>query len=285
MTPRRTLIRLMGALVLSATVAACSDKSVEPELTDGELIRQVLVDGSDESILFATSVLADQSGTQAFGRTVTRVGRGFKAPRFYDDTVDDPGSLAFEATIQDTIFGELSFRVGATTVTRPYTALAFGGNAKLMKNASVFSTGSPWRIWRMQYRHAEHASGNGSPAITAMTVASASAQKPVATPVNVLIFRDSLLTLPRYSTSNVDVRVVSTRTNDTFFVTYPVIGGYETEAMARADSVTYTASVQVHSSRRYELLAVQGFKREAFTDTMYVEPTATAIRSAILAFR
>jgi hypothetical protein len=118
-----------------------------------------------------------------------------------------------------------------------------------------------------------------------MTVASASAQKPVATPVNVLIFRDSVLTLPRYTTSNVDVWVVSSRTNDTFFVTYPVVGGYETTAMVHADSITHTASVPVHSSRRYELLAVQGFKREAFTDTTYAEATATAIRSAILAFR
>ena len=45
------------------------------------------------------------------------------------------------------------------------------------------------------------------------------------------------------------------------------------------------STVSVQSGRRFELLAVQGFKRRAFTDTLYNEATSTAIQTAIIAFR
>ena len=65
-----------------------------------------------------------------------------------------------------------------------------------------------------------------------------------------------------------------------------MISGYQTDVMTHLPgSLNHTATVSVHSGRRYELVAVQGFKRRAFTDTTYTEVTASRIQTAIVAFR
>lgn len=278
--------RLLAAAVLW-TAAGC-DNSVEPDLTDGEQIRLLLDTGLDEAILFSPAILSDQTGTTDYARTIDSVKRGFVMyldPPFYYDTIEGQGSqrLAFEARIVDTLFGKVSYRVDGAVESYPYTLLACGGNAKILKIGATSTHPSAWYIWRMQYRRAEKGSGDGSPAIQTMTVASGGIAKSIATPAMVRMFRDSVLTVPAGTLTDVDVTVVVGTPNDSFFVTYPVAGGYETTAMAH-DSLTHTATVQVSSNRRFELLAVQGFKREAFTQPGYAEAAATAIRVAAIRF-
>lgn len=267
-----------------ALLAGCS-ATVEPDLTDGEQIRNQLEQGTDEAILFSAQLLTDQTGTAAFSRTVDSVRRGFVNFRFYDDTVElQSPVLAFEARILDTLFGTVTYRIGGTTESHPYSRLAYGGNAKLLKIGSTSTHSSPWYIWRMQYRHAEQGAGDGSPSIGTMTVTSGGTTEQIATPENVQMRRDEVLTLPLGTLTDVDVAVTVDTPNDSFFVTYPVAGGYETVAMVH-DSIHHTATVQVSSTRRFELLAVQGFKSDAFLVPGFPEATATAIRSAVMAFR
>lgn len=272
-------------LMLGMLLIAGCDTSVEPDLTDGELIRQQLEIGTDESILFSAAILSDQTGTIAYARTVDSIRRGFVNFRFYDDSVELQGTvLAFEARILDTLFGSVTYRIGGTTETHPYSKLAYGGNAKLLKIGSSSTHPNPWHIWRMQYRRAEQGAGDGSPAISIMTITSGGITKQVATPENVQMRRDDVLTLPLGTPTSVDIDVTVGTPNDSFFVTYPVAGGYETVTMAH-DSIYHSATVQVSSTRRFELLTVQGFKSEAFTQPGFPEATAIAIRSAVMAFR
>jgi hypothetical protein len=274
--------RLLAAVVLSSAFGC--DTSVQPDLTDGEQIRLLLDTGLDEAILFSSALLSDQTGTTAYSRTIDSVKRGFVNPRFYDDNVELQSQvLAFEASILDTLFGTVSYRVGGGVETYPYTLLAYGGNAKFLKIGSTSTHPSAWYVWRMQYRHAEKGAGDGSPSIQTATVSSGGVTRPIATPINVRLFRDSVLTVPPATLTDVDVTVVVDTPDDSFFVTYPVAGGYETRALAH-DSLTHTATVQVSSGNRFELLAVQGFKREAFTQPAYPEAAATAIRAAAIRF-
>jgi len=281
---------ILALLVVMPLVAAC-ENTVEPRPTSGELIREILVTGGDESILFSTAILRDQTGTTAYARTIDSQHRGFVNPRFYEETTEDPGALAFEAEIYDTLWGTLTFNVQnlfgpSTIVTRPYVKAAYGGLAKLLDN-SCFTCANPWRIWRMRYRKADQPNGSGDPKITSMTVARDTTYRVVGSPF-VRINRDSVITVKLDSLVNINVRVESDAPDDTFFITYPVASGtYQTVAMAHnvVDSLGHTATVGVRSLNRYELVAVQGFKRQALQDTLYNQAAASAIQTAIVAFR
>jgi hypothetical protein len=262
--------------------------TVEPDLTNGEQIRQLLDTGTDESILFSSQIFSDQTGTLAYTRTVDSVKRGFIISRgssfFYDDSVETQGTrLAFEARILDTLFGTVSYNVGGSIESHPYSKLAYGGTAKFLQNGSTSTHPNAWYLWRMQYRHAEQGAGDGSPSIDVMTISSGGITRSIATTQQVRVFRDSVLTLAPGTLTDVTIDVTVKTTNDSFFVTYPVAGGYETAVMAH-DSIYHTATVQVSSTRRYELLAVQGFKSDAFTQPGFAEATAVALRSAAMRF-
>jgi hypothetical protein len=167
---------------------------VEPEPTSGELIREVLVTGADESILFSPDVLRSQNGTLAYARTIDSVRRGFERYRFYPDTVEVSAALAFEADIMDTLWGTLTFNINNTIVSRPYVKASFGGNAKLLDNA-CFTCSNPWRIWKMRYRKADQPNGSGEPRITLMTVTNTAGGYPVVASPQVRINRDSVVTV------------------------------------------------------------------------------------------
>jgi len=277
--------RALAFLAILWVTASC-ENAVEPKLTAGELIREVLVNGNDESILFSPAVLINQTGTSVFARTIDSLHRGFVNRRFYDETVEVPQALAFEADIMDTIWGTLTFRVDGTVVTRRYNKLAYGGNAKLLDNA-CFTCSNPWRIWRMRQRKADQPNGLGDPTIVTMTVTNAAGPYPAAPSPQVRINRDSVVTVALDSVVNLSVRVETDAPDDTFFITYPVAGTYNTVAMSHnpVDSLGHTAVVGVRSSRRFELLAVQGFKRQALRDTLYNQAASSAIQTAIIAFR
>ena len=284
-TPGRKIRTRAWALGLCTLLLAGCSTTVEPELTDGEQIRLLLDTGTDEAILFSAQILSDQTGTVAFSRTVDSVKRGFVNFRFYDDDVElQSPVLAFEARILDTLFGTVTYKIGGITETHPFSRLAYGGNAKLLKIGSTSTHPSPWYIWRMQYRHAEQGAGDGSPSIGVMTITSGGITEQIATPQNVRLFRDTVLTLMPGVLTDVTVEVTVDTPNDSFFVTYPVAGGFETAVMAH-DSIYHSATVQVSSTRRFELLTVQGFKSQAFLQSGFPEATAVAIRSASMAFR
>jgi len=276
--------RRSWSLLACVLLLAGCEASVDPELTDGELIRQQLDTGTDEAILFSAQILSDQTGTIQYARTVASIRRGFVNFRFYEDSVElQSPVLAFEARILDTLFGSVTYRISGVDETYAFARLAYGGNAKLLKIGSSSTHPNPWHIWRMQYRHAEQGGGDGSPSIGIMTISSGGITEQIATPENVQMRRDDVLTLPMGTPTNVDVDVTVGTPNDSFFVTYPVAGGYETAVMVH-DSIHHTATVAVSSTRRFELLTVQGFKREAFTQPGFAEATAIAIRSAVIRF-
>lgn len=276
----------LGGLCLAWAIGSGCAQTVQPEPTQGELIRAVLVTGQDESILFAPDVLKDQTGTVAYSRTIDSVRRGFVNLRFYRETQEVSDALAFEADILDTLWGTLTFNIGGTVVTRPYVKASYGANAKLLDNA-CFTCDNPWRIWKMRYRKADQPNGSGEPKITLMTVANAARSYPVVASPQVRINRDSVATVKLDSVVHLTVRVETNAPDDTFFITYPVAGGYHTEAMSHdlVDSLGHDAVVGVRSLRRYELLAVQGFKRQALQDTLYNQAASSAIQTAIVAFR
>ena len=277
-----------GALLLSlcAQILTGCENTVEPQPTSGELIREILITGADESILFSPNVLKDQTGTDSYARTIDSLHRGFVNYRFYTETVEVPQALAFEADILDTLWGTLTFNVNGTLVSRSYVKAAYGSSAKLLDNA-CFSCANPWRIWKMRYRKADQPNGSGDPKITSMTVTNSAGAYPVVASPMVRINRDSLVTVALDSVVNLTVRVVCDAPDDTFFVTYPLAGGYMTQAMSHnlVDSLGHNAVVGVSSLRRYELLAVQGFKRQALQDTLYNQAASSAIQTAIIAFR
>ena len=102
----------------------------------------------------------------------------------------------------------------------------------------------------------------------------------------VKVDRFNLLTLPANTPADLTVTVTTDSPDDSFFVTYPVISGYNTEVMNHVPgSFNHTATVTLHSGRRFELLTVQGFKSQAFKDTLFSETTASRIQSAVVAFR
>jgi hypothetical protein len=274
------------ALVAMLLLTASCENAVDPKPTSGELIRDVLVNGADESILFSSAVLANQTGTSAYARTIDSLHRGFVNRRFYDETVEVPQALAFESDVIDTIWGKLTFSVQGTVVTRSYNKLAYGGNAKLLDNA-CFTCSNPWRIWRMRQRKADQPNGQGDPTIVTMNVTGPAGTYPAAPSPQVRINRDSVVTVALDSVVNLSVRVETDAPDDTFFITYPVAGTYNTVAMSHnpVDSLGHTAVVGVRSSRRFELLAVQGFKRQALQDSLYNQAASSAIQTAIIAFR
>lgn len=284
--PQITTASRWAVCLATLLLAAGCQNAVEPQPTSGELIRDILVTGGDESILFSSAILSNQSGTNAYARTIDSIHRGFVNRYFYADTVEASPALAFEADILDTLWGRLSFNVEGTVVVRPYVRPAYGGNAKLLDNA-CFTCANPWRIWRMRYRKADQPNGSGDPKVTSMTVTNSAGAYQVVPSPKVLIFRDSVVTVTLDSLVNLSVRVESDAPDDTFFITYPVSGAYFTQAMAHNafDSLGHTAVVGVRSGRRYELLAVQGFKRQALRDTLYNQAASSAIQTAIVAFR
>ena len=241
--------------------------------------------GLDEAILFSSAVLADQTGTAAFSRTITNVHRDLINGADFVPA-DVTGRLAYRVDVRDNLTGVLTFKVGATIVTRPYTGLAYGGVSHFY-NETCFSCDNQWGIWRMFQRQADKANGQGQPKITGMWVRAAVPSYQAAPSQNVRIFRDSVLTVALNTPVSVDVTVTTSSPDDSFFVTYPMASGYMTQAMTHspADSLNHRATVSVQSGRRFELLAVQGFKRQTFTDTLYNEATSTAIQTAIIAFR
>jgi len=262
--------------------------TVEPDLTNGEQIRLLLDTGTDESILFSSQILSDQTGTLAFARTVDSVRRGFIISRgssfFYEDSSELQGTvLAFEARVLDTLFGTVTYRIFGTNQSYAYSKLQYGGTVKLLRIGATSTHSNPWWLWRMQYRHAEQGAGDGSPTIDVMTISSGGITKSIATSQSVRVFKDSVLTIAPGTLTDVTIDVTVKTANDSFFVTYPVAGGYETTVMAH-DSIYHTATVQVSSTRRYELLTVQGFKSDAFTQPGFPEATATALRSAAMRF-
>jgi hypothetical protein len=278
-------VRVLGAVVCIWLAAGC-EQSVEPQPTSGELIREVLVTGADESILFSTAVLTHQDGTTAFARTVDSLHRGFVNRRFDPNTAEATNATSFEADIVDTLWGSLTLNVDGKIRTFPYNKLAYGDYAMLLNNA-CFTCSNPWRIWRMRQRKAQLPNGSGEPSITSMTVTNSFAAYQVAPSEQVRINRDSVVTVKVDSTVHLSVRVVSNSPDDTFFVTYPYSGGYLTMPMTHnaVDSLGHTADVGVRSGRRFELLAVQGFKRQALRDTLYTQSASSAIQTAIIAFR
>lgn len=287
--PRLTQTVMLGAMYL-VLVQGC-EQTVEPAPTSGELIREVLVTGNDESILFSPDVLRDQTGIVAYARTIDSVRRGFVNYRFYNETVEVTSALAFEADILDTLWGTLTFNINDgitnTFVHRPYVKAAYGSNAKLLDNA-CFTCTNPWRIWKMRYRKADQPNGSAEPKITLMTVTNSAGTYPIVASPQVRINRDSVVTVKLDSVVNLTVRVESSSPDDTFFITYPVSsGGYQTQVMSHnlIDSLGHNAVVGVRSLRRYELLAVQGFKRQSLQDTLYNQAAASAIQTAIIAFR
>ena len=281
----KTLMRATAIGLFAAMLLGC-EQTVEPKPTQGELIRDVLVTGADESILFSSEILRHQEGTLAYVRTIDSVRRGFVNYRFYTEVIEVSGALAFEADILDTLWGTLTFNVGGTIVSKPYVKASYGGNAKLLDNA-CFTCTNPWRIWKMRYRKADQPNGSGEPKVTLMTVTNTDGTYPVVASPQVRINRDSVVTVKLDSVVHLTVRVETNSPDDTFFITYPVAGVYQTEPMAHdlVDSLGHDAVVGVRSLRRYELIAVQGFKRQALQDTLYNQAGASAIQTAIVAFR
>jgi hypothetical protein len=284
--PSHRALALACVSALWALGAGC-ENSVEPDLTPGELIRLLVETGGDESILFSPAILADQTGTDAFSRTIESASRRFDSTLgFFDDTLDFPSSRpAWEGFVRDVLSGTLTFQVGSTTVTRAYASLLFDGKARFTE--TQLGSENPWQIWRMQYRHAEQPTGDGSPMIVAMTLSHNGVSHVVTNSDLKRIFRDSVMTIPHGVLSDLTITVTCNTKDDSLFVTYPVMAGvYETVAMRHtsSDSLRHSATVQVRSTRRYELLAVQAFKRRAFTDSTYVQASASAVRSAILRF-
>jgi hypothetical protein len=275
-------------VLILAMLAGCQSKTTEPVPGPLELILRKLDSGIDESILFSSEILADQTGTDVFARTIDGVGRGLVNGASFIPT-DVTGRLAYRADVRDTLFGTLTFKVGTTFITRAYAALALGSISEFY-DQTCFSCANGWGVWRMQQREARNSNGQAEPAITNMrvreTLDALNANQP-APPTYVRIFRDSVLTVLPNTPVSVDITVTTNSPDDTFFVTYPVVSGYMTQAMTHspADSLNHRATVSVQSGRRYELLAVQGFKRRALTDTLYNEATSTAIQTAIIAFR
>jgi hypothetical protein len=283
---RWAALRAGLALCASAFWLAGCENNVQPEPTSGELIREILVTGADESILFSSQVLRDQTGTVSYARTIDSIHRGFVNYRFYAETVEDPGALAFEADILDTLWGTVTLNVNGTYVSHPYVKAAYGGNAKLLDNYCI-TCENPWRIWRMRYRKADQPNGAGEPKITSMSVTNSAGGYAIVASPQVRIFRDSVATVPLDSVTSLTVRVVTDAPDDTFFITYPLAGGYQTVAMSHnlVDSLGHNAVVGVSSLRRFELLAVQGFKRQALQDTLYNQAASSAMQTAIIAFR
>lgn len=272
------------ALVVALHAPGCSP-IVDAPLSEAEIIRQQIENGGDESILFSSAVLFDQSGTNQFSRSLDSLKReyvnlaGALANGFYEDNVETPSTRqAFEADIVDRLWGTITYRIGLNNVTRPYSSLSHGGRAKFLK------IGPNWELWRLEHRRGFKRAGDGSPHPQSIVVESNSASQTVNINVMVREFRDSLITLTTGTIANLTVTVISNSPNDTFFVTYPVIGGYQTTVMSH-DSLTHVATVGVSSLRRYELLAIQGFKSEAFKDSTYSESLATTIQTAMIAFR
>lgn len=277
-------LTLVPALCLMALLGC--EQAVQPEPTQGELIRDILVTGADESILFSADVLRNQVGTVAYSRTIDSLRRGFVNLRFYAETVEVSAALAFEADVIDTLWGTLTFNINGTIVSKPFVKAAYGGNAKLLDNA-CFTCANPWRIWKMRYRKADQPNGSGEPKITLMTVTNSAGSYPIVASPQVRINRDSVVTVKLDSIVHLTVRVETNAPDDTFFITYPVSGGYQTEAMSHnlVDSLGHNAVVGVRSLRRYELLAVQGFKRQSLQDTLYNQASNSAMQTAIIAFR
>ncbi len=281
---RRTpSIVVVAAFALWALVAGC-DTSVEPELTAGEIIRLTREQGGDESILYSSAIVYNQTGTDQFTRSPDSIHRGFERMRFWENDQDFPTPrTTFEADVVDTAFGTLTFKVGATTRSVPFVSLNYGGFTQMFENGP-----GQWEILRVRYRDARRPNRLGDPTIISMSVTSNSQTYNIVesgNTVRVLVRKSSVLTLPVGVASDVTVVVKTRSIDDSLFVTYPTAAGYQTDVMNHADSVTHTASVTVESGRRFELLAVQAFKRQAFTDPTYAEAAASAVQTAILAFR
>lgn len=285
MKPDRFLRNIILALISLLATTGCGTV-IEPGLSEGEKIRRQVDTGGDESILFSSAILFDQTGTNQFSRTLDSLRRDFVnlagpvGNGFYADDIETQSTRqAFEGDIVDRLWGTITYRVGANTVTRPYAALAHDGRAKFLK------VGSQWQLWRLEHRKGFKRAGDGSPDPQSIIVQSDSASQNVDANTLVREFRDSLITLLTNTLSELTVTVTTDTPNDTFFVTYPVVGGYLTTVMNHTDSITHVATIQVQSSRRYELLAIQGFKSEAFRDTLFLESLATTIQTAMIAFR
>ena len=281
---RRTpSIVAVAAFALWALVAGC-DTSVEPIPTPLELVSLTLSGGADESILFSSGILYDQRGTDQFVRAVDSIHRGLENPRFWLNDQDFPSARwTFEGNVVDTAFGTLTFKIGGTTHSVPYLALRYGGFAQLVELVK-----NQWDIWRMKHRGADRPNQQGEPRFISMSVSDGSRTYDVIKGTRretVRIFKDSVLTLPVGSQSSVTVTVQTGSIDDSLFVTYPTAAGCQTDVMNHTDSVTHTASVTVESGRRFELLAVQAFKRRAFTYPTYAEAAASVVQTAILAFR
>jgi hypothetical protein len=273
-------------LILSlAILGGCQNKTVDQVPGPIEFITRKMNSGLDESILFSSAVLADQTGTDVFSRTVESVHRGLVNGANFVPT-DVTGRLAYRVDVRDTLSGTLTFKVGSTFYTRSYAGLAYGSVSHFY-NGTCFSCDNEWGIWRMFQRQAEQPNGQREPQITSMWVGTPPTSYRAAPSENLRIFRDSVLTVAANAPVSLDVTVTTNSPDDSFFVTYPVVSGYMTQAMTHspADSLNHRATVSIQSGRRFELLAVQGFKRETFTDTNYNEATSTAIQTAIIAFR
>ena len=162
---------------LAALMATGCQNAVEPELTAGEKIRQILVQGGDESILFSTASVADQTGTDVFDRTIDRVGRGFVNIRWPIGTDEVPDAQTFVAELYDTVFGTLTVKVtdpfGTTFVTRPYQLLAYGGLIT-MHDYRCFTCSNEWQIYKMVHRNALQTSSKNEPKIVTMALSDSS---------------------------------------------------------------------------------------------------------------
>lgn len=273
------------ALIVALTAQGCNPV-IQPKLSPGELVRLQIETGADESILFSTAILFDQTGTDQFNRTVER------SVRLYTDKVGTLGNGfytesnepelqsprdAFEARIVDSLWGKITYKIGSNHVTRSYGPLLYRGKARLLKIGS-------WRLWRLEHRGGFRPSGDGSPDPQSIVVQSDNVSQEVTTSNLFRARWDSLITLTTGATSSLTVTVITDTPDDTFFVTYPVAGGYQTTVMSH-DSVRHVATVAVSSLRRFELLAIQGFKSEAFKNPLYQDSLATTIQTAMIAFR
>lgn len=274
--------------VVLALASGCAE-TPEEKKSEGELLRELLQTGLDESIIYSTSILFNQSGAD-FTRTVDSIKRAFVNPLFRteEEEAGAIGDLACRAGVYDTLFGTITYMVGITPQTFAYSKLTFGGGAKFIKIGTGSGHDNPWWLWRMQYRRGTQAVAE-SPRITTMTLSkSGSPTYSISTVDTVRVNRDSVLTFDS-TEGTLDIALASQKADDSFFVTYPGVAGLETIAMLHdrttADSLKHTAQVQVQSNRRYELLCVQGFKARFFEQTGLVGGQASTIHTAVLAFR
>lgn len=273
----------LAAVVVAIAAVSCSNPTADEQKAFGELIRELLVTDNDASTAFSLDWLVNQTGTDAFVRTIDSIHRGFKNQKHYTDTKETQGDKeAFSATVVDTIWGTLSYRVGTSMVNYRYSRLLYQGFARFLRLGSTTAHPNPWWLWRMEQRYGSQL-GVISPFIEKASVSAAGDTRNLLPRDSVRLFRDSVLTLPPNTLTDVTIQLQTIAADDSFFVTYPRDGVYYTEAMAH-DSVSHTATVQVRSSARFEVLGIQGFKRKPFTMGGVSGASAAALQSILIRF-